>query len=632
MASWRIEVGVAFLRGTIMEKRYAVGIDLGTSNSALALAPAEPEARAEVLPIPQLLSFQGTGALDVLPSVLYLPLENEASSAATLPWEGEPLRAGLVGQFARERGALMPDRLVASAKSWLCNPHVNPEEPVLPWNSDLAAGQKVSPFQASVAYLRHLRLAFEAALEERGEPAGARAGEIVVTVPASFDDVARALTHRAALAAGWGEVTLLEEQQAAFYYWVAQSQGRWRDQVRPGDLVLICDVGGGTADFSLVAVSEEAGVLQLERVSVGDHILLGGDNMDLALAYAVRAELERGGQQVDSWQFLSLIHSCRVGKEALFADPGLSTYPISVPSRSASLFAGTVSTSLSRDTLHAVVLDGYFPRTGIAEHPARRRNLGLQEFGLDYAADPALSRHLAFFLARSFKNTQASESLSRLVEKQVRQERGVAFICPTAILFNGGVFKAEPLRRRILELLADWNAGAAVAELPESDFDLAVAKGAAVYARTRLLGEGIRIKAGTARSYYIGMESSMPAVPGMLPPLKAVCVVPQGMEEGSEEGLSGQDFGLITGELVDFRFFSSNVRAGDRVGDLVEAGEDLEETASLQVTLPPLEGREGAMIPVTLHSVVTELGTLELWMRHEPSGQKWKLEFNVRGK
>ena len=615
-----------------METRYAVGIDLGTSNSALALAPAEPEGPAFVLPIPQLFSLQAVGELDMLPSVLYLPLENEVSSAAaTLPWDAEPLRSGLVGQFAREQGTLMPDRMVASAKSWLCNPHVNPEEPVLPWNSDLDAAQKLSPFQASVRYLRHLRCAFEGAQEQRGEPAGSKAGAIVVTVPASFDDVARSLTHRAAVEAGWGEVTLLEEQQAAFYYWIAQSAGKWREQVRPGDLVLICDVGGGTADFSLVAVSQQGGELQLERVSVGDHILLGGDNMDLALAYTLRAELESRGQKIDNWQFLSLIHSCRVGKEALFADPGLTAYPISVPSRSASLFAGTVSTALRRETLDAVVLNGFFPATGVGEHPARRRSLGLQEFGLDYAADPALSKHLALFLARSFKNAQASESLAALVAQQVREVGGVQFICPTAILFNGGVFKAEPLRARVLELLCAWNGGQAVVELPESDFDLAVAKGAAVYARTRLLGEGIRIKAGTARSYYIGLESSMPAVPGMLPPLKAVCVVPQGMEEGSEGSLSGRDFGLITGELVEFRFFSSNVRAGDQVGELVDAQEDLEETASLQVTLPPLEGREGAMIPVTLHSVVTELGTLELWMRHEPSGQKWKLVFNVRG-
>lgn len=614
-----------------METRYCVGIDLGTSNSALALAPADQEEGAEICPIPQLFSLQAVGELEILPSVLYLPLDNEAAGAtATLPWQEGSVAAGIVGQLAREQGALRPERMVASAKSWLCNPHVDPETAILPWKAELEPGQKVSPFDASVRYLAHLREACRSSLERRGEPHALETAEVVVTVPASFDDVARALTHRAAQAAGWGGVTLLEEQQAAFYYWISQSGGKWREHVHPGDLVLVCDVGGGTADFSLVAVSEQAGALQLERVSVGDHILLGGDNMDLALAYAVRSELEKGGAKLDNWQFLSLIHSCRVGKEALFADAALTAYPISVPSRGASLFAGTLSTSLSRDTLHSVLLDGFFPRTVIAEHPARRRSLGLKEFGLDYAADPALSKHLAWFLARSFRNTQGSESLSRLVAGRVREKDGVTFIFPSAILFNGGVFKAAPLRQRIMEILSVWD-GSGVAELPESDFDLAVAKGAAVYARTRLTGEGIRIKAGTARSYYIGLESSMPAVPGLAPPLKAVCVVPQGMEEGSEGSLPGQDFGLITGELVEFRFFSSTVRAGDRVGDLVESEEDLEETASLQLTLPPLEGGEGAMIPVRLHSVVTELGTLELWMRHEPSGRQWKLEFNVRG-
>ena len=614
-----------------METKYCIGIDLGTSNSAVAVAPAEPEAAVEICSVPQLFSLQGVGELEVLPSVVYLPLENEAAGVtARLPWQGDPPATGIVGQLAREQGALRPDRLVASAKSWLCNPHINPEEPILPWKADLEGGRKVSPFDASVRYLAHLRQACQSALERRGDSDALQAAEVVVTVPASFDDVARALTHRAAQAAGWGEVTLLEEQQAAFYYWISQSAGSWREQVRPGDLVLVCDVGGGTADFSLVAVSEHAGALQLERVSVGDHILLGGDNMDLALGYTLRSELEKGGQKLDNWQFLSLIHSCRVGKEALFADPSLAAYPISVPSRGASLFAGTISTSLRRDTLETVLLDGFFPLTGMAEHPARRRQMGLKEFGLDYAADPALSKHLAWFLARSFRNTQGSEVLSRLVATRVRERDGVQFVYPTAILFNGGVFKAAPLRHRILEILSRWDS-AGIHELPESDFDLAVAKGAAVYARTRMTGEGIRIKAGIARSYYIGLESSMPAVPGMAPPLKAVCVVPQGMEEGSEESLTGEEFGLVTGELVEFRFYSSTVRAGDKVGDLVESEEDLEETASLQLDLPPLEGGQGTMIPVRLHCVVTELGTLELWMRHEPSGRQWKLEFNVRG-
>ncbi len=399
----------------------------------------------------------------------------------------------------------------------------------------------------------------------------------------------------------------------------------------PGDLVLICDVGGGTADFSLVAVSQREGNLALERVSVGDHILLGGDNVDLALAYALRAGLELGGQTLDPFQFLSLVHSCRVGKEALFARPDLAEYPIAVAGRGSRLFGGTLSTSLPRETLRAVVLDGFFPRTGVHEHPQRRRGTGLQEFGLDYAADPALSKHLAAFLARSWQNAQSSDTLAPLVEGRVREAGGTPFLCPTAVLFNGGVFKADPLRSRVLDLLVDWNGGAPVAELPGSHFDLAVARGGAAYARIRLTGEGLRIKAGTARSYYIGLETSMPAVPGLAPPLKAICVVPQAMEEGTEVGLPDREFGLITGEPVEFRFFSSSVRAGDGVGAVVEGETDLDETARLEVTLPPLEGRVGEMLPVELRSVITEVGTLELWMQYQATGQRWKLEFNIRG-
>ena len=613
-----------------MDKRYVVGIDLGTSNSALAYAAAEAGARIEVLPVTQLLSLQGLGEADILASALYLPTESEAASAARLPWE-TGLSAGVVGQFAREHGALVPNRLVTSAKSWLCNPHVSPDKPVLPWKSDLGE-RKVSAFEASTRYLEHLRQAFQWTLGQRGEEADLASCEVVVTVPASFDEVSRLQTHRAASAAGWGEVTLLEEQQAAFYHWIEETGAAWREHVRPGDAVLICDVGGGTADFSLVAVSEKDGVLELERVSVGDHLLLGGDNMDLALAYALRAGLEARAQKIDNVQFLSLIHSCRAGKETLFADGALPEFPISVATRGSSLFGGTITTALSRETLRQVLVDGFFPLTAINEHPARRRQVGLQEFGLDYASDPALARHLASFLARSWQNARSSDVLAGLVEDRVRESTGVAFLCPTAVLFNGGVFKAAPLRERILELLRRWNDGTPVRELAGSHLDLAVAKGGAAYARILATGEGIRIKAGTARSHYIGLETSMLAVPGLQPPLKAVCVVPQGMEEGSEAGLSGREFGLITGEPVEFRFFSSSVRAGDAVGDVVEDEEDLEETASLEVALPPLEGRSGEMLPVSLHSVVTELGTLELWMRHEATGQQWKLEFNLRGR
>ena len=518
---------------------------------------------------------------------------------------------------------------MTSAKSWLGHPHVDPRQPVLPWGSELGE-RKVSPFEASRRYLEHLREALLHYLRQRGEGAGLEACATVLTVPASFDEVARGLTFEAAVAAGWGEVTLLEEQQAAFYHWLAQSGDGWRRAVRPGEVIQICDVGGGTADFSLLAVAEEAGNLVLERVSVGDHILLGGDNMDLALAYTLKAELEGQGKKLDSGQFLHLLHACRLGKERLFADPELAEVPVAIPSRGAVLFAGSLTAVLRRELLRTVLLDGFLPAGSIDQRPVRRQLAGLREFGLPYEADPALSRHLAWFLTRSWQNARSSEKLAGLVAGRLREESGVAFVCPSAVLFNGGVFKAETIRQRLLEMLGEWNGGEPVRELAGSHLDLAVAKGAAFYSRLRLSGQGLRIRAGTARSYYLGLETAMPAVPGMAPPVKGVCVVPQGMEEGSEAPLPGREFGLVTGEPVQFRFFSSSVRAGDPVGTVVEQVDELEETASLELTLPPLGEGAGQVVPVRLHSLVTEVGTLELWLRHEASGRQWKLEFNVR--
>ncbi len=611
-----------------MDKRFAIGIDLGTTNSALALSPRESGGVPEIVPVPQVVSLQAVAREDILPSVLYLPPEAEAVAvAARLPWEEDPA-AGIVGRFAREHGVLLPDRLVASAKSWLGHPHSDPRQPVLPWGSEPGA-RRISPLEASRRYLTHLRLALQENLRQQGETADLAACETVLTVPASFDEVARGLTFEAATAAGWGDVTLLEEQQAAFYHWLAWAGDDWRRSVHPGDIVLVCDIGGGTADFSLIAVAEEGGTLQLERISVGDHILLGGDNMDLALAYSVRAELQGRGQTLDNGQFLFLLAACRSGKERLFADPELTEVPIAIPSRGAGLFAGSIAARLPREMLQSVVLDGFLPAAGIDAQPQRRQLGGLREFGLPYAADAALSRHLAAFLVRSWQNAAASEGLAAASGERRREAAGVTFLAPSAVLFNGGVFKAEPIRRRILDLLHEWS-GAPVRELAGAHFDLAVAKGAAAYARVRLTGEGIRIRAGTARSYYLGLESAMPAVPGLAPPVRGVCVVPQGMEEGSEAALPGREFGLVTGEPVHFRFFSSSVRAGDTVGTLVEEVGELEETAGLEMTLPPLAEGQGQVVPVRLHARVTEVGTLELWLRHEATGRQWKLEFNVR--
>lgn len=614
-----------------MSTRFSLGIDLGTSNSAIAITDLDAET-TELVEVTQVVGPGQVGEKPTLPSALYIPHQAEfPESAFVLPWhDGAPGTANgtIIGQFARDHGSLVPDRLVTSAKSWLSNPHIDPRRPALPWRSEIGEA-KLSALECSRRYLEHMREGLLYAERRRGRDWALADGQIVLTVPASFDEVARTLTAEAAEAAGLGKVVLLEEPLAAFYAWTAQAGRDWRSQVGPGDIVLVCDVGGGTADFSLIAINERDGDLDLERISVGEHILLGGDNMDLALAYALKAKLEAAGTAIDAWQLLALVQAAGKAKVALFEEGSLVEAPVAIPSRGSSLFAGSVSTALNRPTLEQIVVEGFFPLTAAAEMPKEARRTGLGEFGLPYAADAAVSRHLARFLARSLANVQASEALAALVREAAH---GDGLLMPTAVLFNGGVFKARPLRRRVIELLTAWNAGRPVRELSGFQPDLAVAKGASFYGRNRVTGKGIRIRAGAARSYYIGLESSMPAIPGFAPPVKALCVVPQGMEEGSELLIEGQEFGLITGQPAEFRFFSSEVRSGDTAGQILSNAEaELEETSSLEVELPALaDFPAGQAVPVRINATVTELGTLELWMKHTNSDRRWKVEFQVR--
>ena len=609
-----------------MTARFSLGIDLGTSNCAMALTDLET-GQTEVLPISQILAANQLGEKPTLPSALYLPHPDEFPPGSfPLAWTdgGEQ---GIVGQFARDHGALVPDRLVTSAKSWLSNPHIDPRQRTLPWRSD-SVEEKLSPFDVSRHYVKHLKEAFLHAAHVQGQQWELGDGQIVLTVPASFDEVARNLTAEAADAAGLGNVTLLEEPQAAFYAWAARAGRQWRDAVAPGDIILVCDVGGGTADFSLIAVSDVAGNLELERISVGEHILLGGDNMDLALAYTLQAKLEAEGKTPDAWQFLALVHAASRAKITLFEDATLPEAPIALPSRGSSLFARTLSTALDRTTLSQVILDGFFAATALDDLPREARRAGLQEFGLPYASDPVISKHLARFLTRSLQNVQASDALRALVGPR----GGGPALLPTAVLFNGGVFKAAPIRARVLDLLTSWNAGTPVRELEGFEPDLAVAQGAAIYGWQRATGKGMRIKAGAARSYYVGLETSMPAIPGFRPPVKALCVVPQGMQEGTELLIEDRTFGLVTGQAAEFRFFASAVRSGDAPGQVLpDAERELEETALLEVELPALpDVPAGQVVPVRIESVVTELGTLELWMKHTNSDRRWKIEFQVR--
>ena len=411
-------------------------------------------------------------------------------------------------------------------------------------------------------------------------------------------------------------LTILEEPQAAVYAWIEANGDAWREAVRVGDLVLVCDIGGGTTDFTLIAVREEGGELTLERVAVGDHILLGGDNMDLALAFRVRERLAAEGTQLDPWQFRGLALSCREAKERVLGSEQEAAYPVSILGRGRKVVGGTLRTDVQRHEVEESLVDGFFPRCQIGDRPQAQRRTGLQEIGLPYAADPAVTRHLGHFLSRH------REGLER------REDIGSAY--PTAVLFNGGVMRAAALRQRLVDILSGWaERSDGVRRLGGGDPEHAVARGAAYYGLARR-GRGVRIRGGTARAYYVGIETAMPAVPGVRPPIKALCVVPQGLEEGSEVKLPAQEFGLVVGEPAEFRFLSSATRRDDEVGTVVETwDEDIEELSPLETTLE-WKGQEGSTVPVRLEARVNEVGVLELWCASRDGAQRWKLEFNVR--
>ncbi|RPJ75738.1 MAG: Hsp70 family protein, partial [Acidobacteria bacterium] len=541
-----------------------IGIDLGTTNSALAQGPGDPEdeaGRVEVRPLAQLVNAGEVAEQVLLPSFAYLPSDGDfPAGSLALPWNSSP--SLIVGELARRRGAEVPTRVIASAKSWLSYAAVNRAAPLLPWQAPEDV-PRLSPVDVSAAFLSHMRHAWD-----HTAPRGVSLAEqdVVLTVPASFDEEARELTRRAAADAGLERLTLLEEPQAAFYAWIESRGDAWREHVRVGDLVLVCDIGGGTTDFSLIALSEENGDLRLERVAVGDHILLGGDNMDLALARRLQQRLEAAGQRIDSWQLQALWHQCRAAKEHLFEDPDAAAREVTIRGRGTRLVGGTVRTELRREDLGDLLVDGFFPVVPADATPVRQRRVGFQELGLAYAADPAVTRHLARFLNQQARQSPAGTAIRR-------GPSGMA--CPTHLLFNGGVMKAPALRGRIIEVLNAWLATEGFERLGRGsildapDLDLAVARGAAYYGRARR-GRGVRIRAGVPRTYYIGIESAMPAVPGMAAPLKALCVVPFGMEEGTEAEIRQREFGLVVGEPAEFRFLSSITRKNDALGSLIE--------------------------------------------------------------
>jgi len=604
-----------------MEPRYVIGIDLGTTNSALSYVENRPGAdpfalpKVELLDIPQLVNPSEMRDENLLPSFLYIPGATDfPAGSIALPWDPQP--ETVVGRLAQKRGIENAGRLVSSAKSWLSHGGVDRTAPILPFRAPEGV-PKYSPVEASRRYLDHLRHAWDSQMPD----APFTQQHVLVTVPASFDAVARDLTLKAAEQAGYQNITLLEEPQAAFYAWIERHPD-WRERVTVGDLILVVDIGGGTTDFTLIAVTEQSGELSLERVAVGEHILLGGDNIDLALARLVADQLAQQGTKIDNFQLQALWNNCRTAKEKL-QEPGnkKDEAPVTILGKGTGVVGGSIKAKLQRADLERLLSDGFLPAVSSNDMPARQRRAGLQELGLPYAADAAMTRHLARFLRQ-----QASTAEHGGVR---RGPSGLA--CPTHILFNGGVLNAGLIRERILGVLNSWLAEESlppVQQLSGEDLMHAVSRGAAYYGLARR-GRGVRIRGGVPRTYYVAIESAMPSVPGFATPLKALTVVAFGMEEGTDLRIPNREFGLVVGEPAEFRFFTSAVRKNDQPGDLIEDfGDDLEELAPMEVDLPA-EQNTADVVPVSFETVVTETGMLQLWCVAR-DGRRWKLEFNVR--
>jgi molecular chaperone DnaK (HSP70) len=548
-----------------------IGIDLGTTNSALAFvepvsgSPDYPEIK--VLDIPQYVAPGQISPRRTLPSFLFLGDQT------------------YVGAYAREQGALVPTKSVHSAKSWLSNPEVDRTAKILPWDAQ-EGGRVLSPVEVSNAIIAHIRDAWDQA--HPNHPLSAQ--DIVLTVPASFDEEARELTVQAARDAGIEKLTLVEEPAAAFYSWIANHLAQSQKSLFDGQLVLVCDVGGGTSDFTLIRVHRDGDRVEFTRTAVGKHLLLGGDNLDLTLAWLVESKL---GTQLSIRQRSGLRRQCAAAKEKLLADPNLKSVEITVLGAGSSLVGGTLKTEILREEALELTLEGFLPFCGIDEKPAEEKRSLFRELGLPYVSDPAVTRHLAAFLTA---NDNAK---------------------PDAILFNGGFFIPEICRERVADVMERWY-GRRPLILENRDLDLAVAVGAAYYSYVKSTGAGLLVRGGLPRAYYVGVGES-----------NAVCLVPRGAEEGQTLELDSQDLHLVANKPVSFRLYSSLARVDDQVGDTIATSGDLHLHAPLNAVIR--FGKSGErLVPVKLRAHLTEVGTLEVWADSKISDHHWRLQFELR--
>lgn len=596
--------------------RYLVGIDLGTTNSAMAYVDTdESPPRIRTFAIPQLVAPAEIESRETLPSFHYEAAEGEfAAGALALPW-GERDRHYAIGFFARDHGTSVPGRLIGSAKSWLCHPGVDRTAQLLPWHGAPQV-ERLSPIEASARYLEHMA----AAWNHRFPQAPLAEQDVVLTLPASFDEVARELTVKAARLAGLPRVVLIEEPQAAFYAWIDAQGDRWEGQVSPGQTILVCDIGGGTSDFTLIRVRRgEAGKVRFHRVAVGEHLILGGDNLDLALAHHIERKLAGDGN-LEPRQWAVLVRSCRRVKETLLTADAPERLTVNLPGSGARLIGGGLQVEVTRDEVEQLLVEGFLPRVALDDKPVGRRS-GFQEFGLPFAPDPAITKYLAAFLSA---HRQAASD-----EADAPRDRDPAR--PDLVLYNGGFFASPVLRDRLLAVLSSWfpNSNDAPRRNPRwqprvlenARLDLAVAQGAAYYGLVRR-GLGLRISAGLARTYYIGVESDQPS---------AVCLVPAGVEEGAAIDLSQRRFDLAVRQPVEFPIYVSSTRLTDRPGELIPV--DAEQMTSLPPIRTVLEaGKRGpsGLISVELHARLTEIGTLDLWCGEAQGPRTWRLQFDIR--
>ena len=558
-----------------------IGIDLGTTNSALAFIDSSQDAdlpTIQVLSVPQYVALGRIEAQRTLPSFLYLGDQE------------------YTGVYAREQGAIVPTKCVHSAKSWLSNPDVDRTAKILPWDAQ-EGGRVLSPVEVSTRILKHLADAWE---KQQGSPVSAH--KVVLTVPASFDEEARELTVTAAREAGIEQLTLLEEPAAAFYSWIANDLTRSQKSLFDGQTVLVCDVGGGTSDFTLIRVARDGDRIDFTRTAVGKHLLLGGDNLDLTLAWLVESKL---GKTLSIRQRSGLRRQCAAAKERLLADASLAGVEIIVLGGGSSLVGGTLKTEILREEALELALEGFLPVCELADRPREEEQSPFRELGLPYVSDPSVTRHLAAFLA------SAGDAV------------------PDAILFNGGFFIPEILRQRVAEVLEHWY-GRRPVILENRDLDLAVAVGAAYYSYVRATGQGLLVRGGLPRAYFIGLGGGG----GEENTLRTLCLVPRGTEEGATLELDPGNLQLITNKPVSFRLYSSRTRTEDRPGDVVEfANPPAEGEPHLHAPLNAVLrfGKAGErLVPVKLGAKLTEVGTLEIWADSKASEHRWRLQFELR--